>query len=732
MRYIFIFLFTLFVFSDCKSQTNTTHNGKIVVKPDTSNVFHILVLTETQACDSDILAKGIHINGRYGNILSLQLNEENLVFLTTLSCVKHIETSTKANSARLKNDIERNSTSVDKVQDGLNNLLPKNYNGKGVIVGIVDVGFQCNNPTFYTSDGKNLRISRYWYQYNTNGPAPNGFSYGTEYTDTNFIQMVNDVDGSHGTHVAGIAAGSGFTTPGLQYRGVAPEAELVFVSIKYTNDTLQGSTLGDYIVANPTIIDAFKYIFDYAESVGKPAVINLSWGMHTGPHDGNSLFDQACDALVGPGKILVGSSGNEGDNPMHIHHKFNNDTISTLMIENGRQFRQRESVYSDFWGSKNSNFSLKVQFIDTNKVLIYETPFISSLSDSLSLFQTFTDNSLFKVVIDAENKTAYNQKPNITVMADHQNQRKYAIVVTITSDTSLVHGWNSGATKEWTSGSFRNQLNQIDFSNTFINGNSDYTAGENGGTSKSMISVGAYAARSSYTNVKGNLMNDSSYVLPGSLAKFSSRGPTVDGRIKPDITAPGFDVPSSTNNLQFASWMLDRTLLKTVFRNDTQYWIAFNGTSMAAPHVTGIVALLLQVNPLLNSEQIRSILTETAVVDQATGNVPNTSYGYGKVDAYSAVIKALQSSKLNAQNTGPEISIFPNPFSNSIQIIIPQISGDATIEIISSDGRLVYSTSIVKSNDIITISSENLADGLYFIRFQTGGELFVYKLLKIK
>jgi MFS family permease len=197
-------------------------------------------------------------------------------------------------------------------------------------------------------------------------------------------------------HVAGIAAGSGFTTPNRQYRGVAPEAELVFVSIKYSNDTLRGSALGDYVIANPSIIDAYKYIFDYAASVGKPAVINLSWGMHTGPHDGTSLFDIATEQLVGNGKIIVGANGNDGENPMHLNYKFNKDTISTLAIENNRQWRGRESIYCDFWGSKNSRFGIQVQLLDTHLQIVRETPFVYSNEINRS-YTLSHQNNQFKI-----------------------------------------------------------------------------------------------------------------------------------------------------------------------------------------------------------------------------------------------------------------------------------------------------------------------------------------------
>lgn len=727
--------FTTLVFA----QATFSNSSKMVRNTDLKDLtlvdeqgyIHALAYCSSNTCDSELLEKGIKINGHFGPVISIQITLNQLELIQNITCISYIELSSKSNSTRFKNDIERQTTSVDKVQNGLSNGLPMNYTGKGVVVGIVDVGFQCNNPTFFTADGKKNRIVRYWQQSNKQGPAPNGFNYGTELIDSNSIIPSNDLDGSHATHVAGIAAGSGYTTPNLQYRGMAPEAELVFVSIKYSNDTLGGSALGDYVVANPTILDAYKYIFDYAESVGKPAVINLSWGMHTGPHDGTSLFDIATESLVGKGKILVGANGNEGDNNMHWNYQFNHDTASTIMIENNRQWRQRESVYSDFWGSKNSNFAIQIEFIDTNKNTIAKSPFISSLSDSITVYKFNTDSSSFKVAFECQAKNPLNQKPNITVMADHQNQRKYAIIAHIKSDTSLVHGWNSGATREWTSGSFTNKLNKLDYSSSFINGNTNYTAGENGGSSKAVISVGALAARSAFRNVKGAWVNDSGYVVPVNIARFSSKGPSVDGRIKPNISAPGFDVPSAVNNKQFGGWMLDKTLLITVFRNDTQYWSAFNGTSMAAPHVTGIVALILQANPNLTAAQVKTILETTATVDQNTGAVPNNIYGYGKVNAYNAVLLALQYAGINALNKGNILTVYPNPFNDELNIVLPVITNSASIEFFSLDGKLIKSLNIdSKQSSDLNIQTNDLEKGFYILKFTNGGEIFILKLVK--
>ncbi len=725
-------VFFYFLVSFNLNAQNTLSNSGILAKHQPSLLLshpqgetHALVLVNTKANDSFFNTLNIKVNAKIGNIWSVQFAAKDLEKISQLPCFDYIEIATKANAARFKNDIERQATSVDKVQNGLTNGLPLNYTGKGVVVGIVDIGFQGNNPTFFDNAGKQTRITRIWQQNNKNGTPPIGYNYGTELTDTTSIINSNDMDGSHGTHVGGIAAGSGFSTPNMQYKGMAPQAELVFVGIKYSNDTLGGSALGDYIIANPTIIDAYKYIFDYAQSIGKPAVINLSWGMHTGPHDGSSLFDKATEQLVGKGKVLVGANGNEGDNPMHWNCQFNNDTAKTIAIENSRQNRNRESVYVDFWGSKNTDFKLKISIIDTNKNIVAETPFISSTSNTLTQYNLSADSNNFKISFACTQANTLNQKPNITLNVFHNNPKKHLILLSLTSTNSMVHAWNSGATREWTSGSFRNKVGNVDLSNQAIAGNTDYTCGENGGTSKAVISVGAMAARSAFIRLNGTLKNDSSYVLPGAIAKFSSKGPTVDGRIKPDIAAPGFAVPSAVNNKQFQGWELDRTLLKTAFRGDTNYWVAYNGTSMASPHVCGIVALLLQANPNLTAAQIKNILHTTATANTATGSVPNNQYGYGIVNAFEAIKSTLQQAGINAFNSENEVIIYPNPALNILNI---QTTGQYHIEISCIDGKKMIQTKEMNGNNAINI--ENLSKGIYIVSIIKEKERHIFKLLK--
>ena len=179
------------------------------------------------------------------------------------------------------------------------------YTGEGVVVGILDFGFDLTHPAFYNPSGT-TRIVRVWDQ-SVSGTHPSGYSYGAEYTTAAAIaQKAHTSDEYHGTHVLGIAAGKGVGTT-LSYQGIAPKADIVLVEL--------GEDESD-------LCDAIKYVFDYATSVNKPAVINMSLGSHMGPHDGTSYMDRLIDSYSGAGKIIVGAAGNEGNLPMHLSKVF--------------------------------------------------------------------------------------------------------------------------------------------------------------------------------------------------------------------------------------------------------------------------------------------------------------------------------------------------------------------------------------------------------------------------
>lgn len=150
-----------------------------------------------------------------------------------------------------------------------------------------------------------------------------------------------------------------------------------------------------------------------------------------------------------------------------------------------------------------------------------------------------------------------------------------------------------------------------------------YLVFSNGNSGSSCGTVGAPA---SYTNVLGVGATNST----DTIASFSSRGPSpFGGTVKPGVSAPGVSVRSAYSS------------------GNTAY-TSLNGTSMAAPHVSGLVALLLDANPALSLSQITANLTGNTLQIAATGcsssGVPNNIYGWGRIRAYESVQAALGSS----------------------------------------------------------------------------------------
>ncbi len=197
------------------------------------------------------------------------------------------------------------------------------------------------------------------------------------------------------------------------------------------------------------------------------------------------------------------------------------------------------------------------------------------------------------------------------------------------------------------------------------------------------------------------------------IAGFSSRGPvTVDSsnRLKPDISAPGVGVYSSIRNGAYAN---------------------YNGTSMAGPHVVGVVALMISANPKLAGQvdTIESIIKRTALhltTGQMCGTVsgsaiPNNTYGYGRIDALSAVLEGLKYKPSAIKNIDNQsiVQVYPNPFSTEITFYTEGVSGDVLIQIFNINGQNVFSK---KENfnlkNRTTVSLPNVPSGIYFYVIQ--------------
>ncbi len=266
---------------------------------------------------ADIEKAGFKTHSEAGDVVSGQVPLKKLDKVAQLANVVRIESS---RPLQTELDLAIVESGADQVHSG-----PPGRRGSGVIVGVIDTGIDYEHGSFRKPDNS-TRILAIWDQArraqgSENPPA--GYNYGVEYDKTDIDNALGDANPTsivphtdphqHGTHVAGIAAGDGSPPgdgqPAFTFVGIAPEADIIVV-----RNSVQTQAMGD----SANTLDAIKYIFDKAASLGKPVVINLSQGDNIGPHDGTSLLERGIDNLLGaPGRCMVKSAGNAADDSIH-------------------------------------------------------------------------------------------------------------------------------------------------------------------------------------------------------------------------------------------------------------------------------------------------------------------------------------------------------------------------------------------------------------------------------
>lgn len=456
--------------------------------------------------------------------------------------------------------------------------------GRGSLIGFIDSGFDLTHPCFSDASGK-TRIVAAWDQLNLRraaGSPPDGLDYGVEYQPelinrcllerTPLIMKNHGAAGAHGTMVAGIAAGNG--APHDDYQGVAPEAELVFVT--YRNDTPIGSSA--------FIIDAIEYILRKARARRRPVVVNLSQGDNLGAHDGSSLLEKAIDLYVErEGVLIVTSAGNEREGQRHARGRVTQGLDYYLPFEIREEAgRAAAGDIIDLWYCREDRFAV-------------------ALSATVGLQSEFVPPDAEKFISLGDGSRAY-------VCSETNNPRNGQNRITIVFEKGP--GWKPG----------RRELILRGLS--VVRG--EFDAWADLPDAVTLISFLSHTDDCTLTipGTARNAITTSGFTPEGSLAPLTSLGPTRDGRLKPDLTAPGFSV-----------------LAPTTCRNGGAgpcNYVAANGTSMAAPHIAGVVALLLGQDPHLTANHVRQALLSTARVDSFTGAVPNQSWGWGKLDAGAA------------------------------------------------------------------------------------------------
>lgn len=662
--------------------------------------YFISVLAKANASFSkeSVKENGVIFGSKIGDIVSLKIPVNTIESSIQNLGLTYLELGRKVipNLDKAIKDVR-----ADSVQNGLG--LPQSFTGRNVLIGITDWGFDYTHPMFYDTTLTQTRILAAWDQYKLSGPAPSGYSYGTEYaTIPDLLAAGSDTANiysyaTHGSHVAGISGGSG---AGTVYRGVGFDAQYLFTT---------------FLVDNASVLDAYAWMYDKAQAEQKRLVINMSWGLYyLGTLDGNSLLSQAIDDYSDLGVVFCNSGGNNGGVNFHLKKTFSNDALLTKVeFYNNPSLTTYWGQSISMWGETGKSFSVKCKVVNASGVVQNESPFYSTTLTT-SYIDTFfvvgSDTVFYN--ISADDVHPVNGKPQMRFRIARTNSA-LKIALEASAIDGTVHFWNLAelVNDVGNMGTAFSALNS-----TYTAGNDSYGISEPSCT-KSLISVAAYA--SEYHSTNGTL-------LGGAITSFSSKGPTIDGRVKPDIAAPGSGVASSLSSYTDNSY----TLLTSVNFNSRTYPFArFSGTSMSSPVVTGVVSLMLEANPNLSAQQVKDIIMTTARQDLKTGVLPDTGsvvWGFGKIHAWKAVQLALQTESISEISHNDFFYAYPNPVKNEIRINYSMEIGKGQIELLNMEGKVVKLIPSITN----TISIDDLKSGFYFLRITADGFVHTEKIIK--
>ncbi len=486
-----------------------------------------------------------------------------------------------------------------------------------VLIGIIDVqGFDFVHPDFLGSDGK-TRFWSIWDQGGETRPAPAHFGYGAEITadhmnaalsaEAEFGLLATELEpqsqmavGSHATHVASIAAGN---------QGVCPEALIAGVLISLSpEDTDRRRSFYD----STRIAHAVDYIFALGETLDLPVSVNISLGTNGHAHDASSVTSRWIDYALGTaGRSICIAAGNAGQEApaapgdwgfvmgrIHTSGRFTpeNPTRELEWVVIGDGIADLSENELEIWYSPQDRISIEVKPPDGSWIgPVDPGAFIEN-----QLLQSGTFLSVYNELYappNGQNYIACYLSPFFSsrgVVGVRAGTWRVRLHCTDLRDGDF-HAWierddprrfgRLGVREAWAFPSFFTQETNVDNS------------------SVSSLACGQRIISVANLDEAGDRIH-----------MTSSQGPTRDGRSKPEIAAPGTDI--------VAAHGFDRE----------RPWVAMTGTSMASPHVAGVIGRMLAFDRTLTAAQIGGILRRTArPLEEGNFDWRNDS-GFGRID----------------------------------------------------------------------------------------------------
>lgn len=509
---------------------------------------------------------GVEIEVLYQGYAIITIDREKIPQLYSYTQIEHLELP---KSLFIEGSYNLISSCIRSVQSGTS----FNLSGEGVIVAIIDSGIDYTHNDFRNPDSTS-RILYLWDQ-TVDGIPPEGFFEGAEFSNSeinqalqspNPLEIVPSVDtNGHGTAVAGIAAGNGSESNGVD-SGVATEADIIVVKV--------GTRGYESFARSTEIMRAIKYVIDKARLLNEPISINMSFGMNNGSHKGDSLFETYISEISYSWKtVMCVPTGNEGSAGHHYAGQIASNDISEI------EFFTAEGLtnfYITLWKDFADSFTVEIIF----------------------------PNGKSSGQIGIESQVKRIRQENFVLNVIYGQPSHYSISQEIffnfvTTDGAIPAGvWKlriiSGNIVD---GNFQIWLPTIEevTAQTFFSNPSIYNTLTIPSTAYKVISVAGYNDRI------------------GNIAVFSGKGSLISSLPNPDITAPAVNILATKAGGGYDSF------------TGTSFAAPFVTGSAALMMQWGIVN---GNDPFLYGEKVSAFL-RLGATRQTGNVYPNPAFGYG-------------------------------------------------------------------------------------------------------
>lgn len=630
----------------------------------------------------------------------VQTSIDSLSILSDLDAVERI--SIAQHKMELMLNHANALTGVDKIHEGLGlgqeDRLggiddQRVFTGKGVMIGILDCGFDPNHPMFLDKDGK----SRFKLIKTADGKLLT--------TEEEIANFTTDTQyNSHASHVAGIAAGK-YEGTDFQLQGVATEADLAMgpMSLEVSN------------------LEYLKYLGEYCKAHNQRLVVNMSFGQNVGPHDGSDLYTQALNEIIKEYDIVACmSAGNQANLQIVQKKKLTEEDKEMKCIYNTTASINYIGQYITTSTSSPIDMDIVIVKARTGEIKHSYPIIIKGEAQDINANDEYMNGHIYIAEENIhDNLKGYIIKSDEAKAVMSGCRIGYIIkgekgqLVTCYNSSACpfymnVKGWADNITSEGTI------LNETCGTETIIVG--AYISNEKA----TFMQSGEKSIYSNYKTAYGCSLND--------VLASSSFGTTYRGEALPHICAPGAYIESAANRYEIGNTSLSRILSKG---NSEIPFCYKMGTSMSSPYMAGVAALWLEANPKLTHQEIKEIAMQTAINDEACneGNHyinEGRQAGAGKIDAYAGLKYILGENEATLVKTPEEKTFLIRRTSGKSYEVFQAGASAVTATLYNMEGKVI--TSAQTTGPTTTITIPNGSKGIYILRVSSNKGIHTQKL----